>query len=329
MKKAAFFGESQQIAHVYDRGREDKVRLLTNLYPHVVTLESFAEHAPQLHDLQVIFSTWGMPRLTEEHLSQLPALKAVFYAAGSVQGFARPLLDRGILVVSAWQANAVPVAEFTLAQILLAGKGYFRNAQECRSPAGRRSAYRGQGNFGETVAILGAGAIGRRVIELLQPFHLHRIVFDPFLSDEDAHRLGVEKVALEEAFERAYIVTNHIANLPQTVNMLHGGLFERMRENATFINTGRGQTVDEPAFIRVLQSRPDITALLDVTNPEPPAPDSPLYTLPNVHLTSHIAGSIGDEVIRMADYCIEEFIAWEKGEPPRYAVSLEMLEKMA
>jgi len=329
MKKAAFFGEAKSIARVYDQGRHDKVRLLTDLYPHLIDLHNFADHVPHLRDLQVIFSTWGMPRLTVEHLARLPALEAVFYGAGSVQGFARPLLERGLLVVSAWQANAVPVAEFTLAQILLANKGYFRNTQECRSLAGRRGAFCGNGNFGETVAILGAGAIGRKVIELLRPFNLRVIVFDPFLGDEDAARLGVEKVTLEAAFERGYVVTNHIANLPHTVKMLHGGLFERMRENATFINTGRGATVDEPGFIRVLQARPDITALLDVTDPEPPGEDSPLYTLPNVHLTSHIAGSLGDEVIRMADYCIEEFLAWEKGDALRYAVTLEMLDTMA
>jgi phosphoglycerate dehydrogenase-like enzyme len=329
MKRAAMFGGASQINNVYSQGRKEQVAALTELYPVVVDKNNFEEHAPHLRECQVIFSTWGMPALTAEQLDQLPSLRAVFYAAGSVQGFARPLLERGITVVSAWQANAVPVAEFTLAQILLATKGYFRNVREYTSLQARGSAFVGRGNFGETVAVLGAGAIGRKVIELLHPFEFQIVVFDPFLSAENAARLGVDKVTLEEAFERGYVVTNHLANLPETKKMLHDSLFERMRDDATFINTGRGATVDENALIRVLQERPSLTALLDVTEPEPPISNSPLWSLPNAHLTSHIAGSVGDEVIRMADYCIQEFIAWEKGELLRYAVSLEMLNIMA
>ncbi len=330
MTKAALFGEPNQISRVYARGRKERVAALTDLYPHSVSRSSFAEHAPQLGDLEVIFSTWGMPALSESDLLRLPSLKAVFYAAGSVQGFARPLIERGITVVSAWQANGVPVAEFTLAQILLANKGYFRNTAACRSYEGRTGRpFTGPGNFGETVALLGAGAIGRKVIALLRPFSLNLVVFDPFLSEDEAQLLGARKVTLEEAFTDGFVVSNHLANNPQTVKLLQGDLFARMRPNATFINTGRGATVDEAGMITVLRERPDLTALLDVTYPEPPAPDSPLYTLPNVHLSSHIAGSIGDEVLRMADYCIEEFQAWQKGEPLQYAVRLDMLETMA
>jgi phosphoglycerate dehydrogenase-like enzyme len=225
--------------------------------------------------------------------------------------------------------NAIPVAEFTLAQILLSTKGYFCNTREYNHPAAHKTAFIGTGNFGETVALLGAGAIGRRVIELLRPFHLKIIVFDPFLSDDDAAELGVEKVSLQAAFERAFVVSNHLANLPETVGMLHGGLFESMRPHATFINTGRGATVDEPAMISVLQKRPDLTALLDVTFPDIPAENSPLFSAPNIQLSTHIAGSNGDEFVRLADCCIEEFLAWRSGAPLRYSVSLAMLEKMA
>jgi phosphoglycerate dehydrogenase-like enzyme len=290
---------------------------------------NFDGHAQHLREVEAIVSTWGMPSLTPEQLDAMPMLKVVFYAGGSVQGFARPLLERGIVVVSAWQANAVPVAEFTLGQILLATKGYFRNTREYKSPAARETAHRGRGNFGETVAILGAGAIGERVIKLLGAFDLQVIVFDPFLSDERAAMLGVEKVSLEAAFERAYVVSNHVADCQETAGMLNGALFERMRADATFINTGRGQTVREEELIAVLQARPDLTALLDITHPEPPIEGSLLYTLPNVQLTTHIAGSIGNELLRMAKCCLEEFIAWQNGEPLRYAVSLPMLDIMA
>ena len=326
---AAFFGNEVQIARVYAQDRRAQVTMQTRLYADVIGAADFATHVERLRELEVIFSTWGMPPLTLAQLEQLPNLKIVFYAAGSVQSFARPFLERGITVVSAWQANGVPVAEFTLAQILLSNKGYFANTRAFTAPENCRHAPTGPGNFGATLALLGAGAIGRKVIELLRPFHLKILVFDPFLSEQGAAQLGVEKVELLEAFARANVVSNHLANLPATVKMLRAEHFSAMPVGATFINTGRGHTVDEAGLIRVLQARPDLTALLDVTHPEPPVADSALYQLPNVQLSSHIAGSIGDEVVRMADYVLEEFYRWRQGEALRYAVTLEMLETMA
>lgn len=329
MKVSALFGSDDALERVYGKGRRKKIEGCTQLYASNVNRDNFCEHAPNLGEVEAIFSTWGMPLLSPEQLNSMPRLGAVFFAGGSVQHFARPLLERGIVVVSAWQANAIPVSEFTLAQILLATKGYFRNSHGYASPSQCLTDPHFKGNFGETVAILGAGAIGRRVIELLRPFNLKVIVFDPFLNEEAAVTLGVEKVTLEAAFERAYVVSNHLADLPETVGLLNGGLFERMRPNGTFINTGRGRTVDEEALIRTLQAQPDITALLDVTYPEPPVAGSLFYTLSNAHLSTHIAGSIGDELARMADYCLEEFMSWEKNAPLKYAVSLAMLETMA
>lgn len=327
--KAAFFGSEEQIARVYGQGRREQVAAETELYPHTVTAQNFDTHAPFLQETTAIFSTWGMPALTAAQIKQMPSLEALFYAAGSVQGFARPFLEQEVVVVSAWAANAVPVAEMTLAQILLACKGWFANAQACATAEGRKVATVGPGSYGETVALLGCGQIGRLVVKMLAPFHLKVVVFDPFLSDAAAAELGVERVTLDEAFARGFVVSNHLANLPETREMLRGAHFASMRPHATFINTGRGQTVQEAEMIDVLARRPDLMALLDVTDPEPPAAASRLYGLPNVRLTSHIAGSVGDEVVRMADYVLAEFAAWERGEPLRYAVTREMLATMA
>jgi phosphoglycerate dehydrogenase-like enzyme len=326
---ATFFGDRGVIQAVYAQGRREAVAGMTNLCPDIIDLDSFDRFADFLRTVEIIFSTWGMPLLTPARLDQLPALKAVFYAAGTVRGFAGPLLERGITVVSAWQANAVPVAEFTQAQILLAAKGYFRNTRAFRAPAAFQTAFRGRGNFGEKIALLGAGAIGRKLIDLLRPFNLRLLVFDPFLPPDEAAELDVRKVSLEEAFAEAYVVSNHLADLPETRNMLHRALFERMRRDATFINTGRGWTVDEEAMLEVLALRPDLTALIDVTQVEPPREGSLFYSLPNVHLSTHIAGSIEDERVRLADYCIQDFRAWRRGEPLRYRVSMEMMKTMA
>ena len=319
------------VDYVFAQGRRNQLADLCHLHPVIVTEVNFDHEVAGLQDLECIFSTWGMPRLTDQQVGQLPKLKAVFYAAGSVKGFAQTFLAAGVAVFSAWAANAVPVAEFSVAQILLSCKGYFRNTRDCRIPPPLRQqgAFTGPGNYGETVAIIGAGQIGRRMIALLKPFALKVAVVDPYLSEHEAAELGVQKTNLEEAFLTAYVISNHLPNLPTLAKVLNGRLFASMRPNATFINTGRGAQVNEPELIAVLQQRPDLTALLDVTDPEPPGPNSEFYTLPNVQLSSHIAGSIRDEVVRMADYMIEEFRRWRDGEPLRYAVTLAMLDTMA
>jgi phosphoglycerate dehydrogenase-like enzyme len=334
---AAFFNSGASfrggniIDYVYARGRREQVAAMTDLYPVVINADNFREHADKLAGVEVIFSTWGMPVLAAADLERLPALRAVFYAAGSVQGFARPFLARRVTVCSAWGANAVSVAEFCLAQVLLACKGYFRNTHDCRVPECNRptAAFQGRGAYGEKVAIIGAGQIGRRLIGLLKPFRLEVLVVDPYLSVTEAEELNVRKVSLDEAFREAYVVSNHLPNLPTLQRVLDGRLFESMRPDATFINTGRGAQVNEPDLIDVLRRRPDLQVLLDVTDPEPPPAGSGFYDLPNVRLSGHMAGAHDDEVVRMADFMIEEFGRWQAGEALHYAVTLEMLERMA
>jgi phosphoglycerate dehydrogenase-like enzyme len=328
---AAFFGSgtAANIDYVYAQGRRARVGELADVYPVVITAENFAEHAAGLGHVAAIFSTWGMPCLTGAQLDRLPGLRAVFFAAGSVKGFAEPLLQRGIAVVSAVAANAVPVAEFTVAQIMLALKGYFRNTAAVADPTSYRTAPRGPGGYGARVALLGAGAVGRAVIERLRAYTLEVVVVDPTLTDADAAALGVTLVSLPEAFATAQVVSNHLPNLPALRGVLNGALLGTLRPDAVFINTGRGAQVVEADLIATLQARPDVTVLLDVTDPEPPAAGSPLYTLPNAHLSTHIAGSLGNEVVRMADLVIEEFLRWQAGAPLQHAVRLEQLPMLA
>jgi len=180
VKKAAFFSDRpEKIGHVYGKGREERIAEIADLYPEIVTSDNFGEHADALKDLEAIFSTWGMWSV-EAHLDRLPKLGALFYAAGSVRRF-MPLMERGIVVVSGWGANAVSVAEFTLAQILLSCKGYFRNAREFKERRRGGGVSRGRGVFGETIAVIGAGMVGRTLIGLLKHHALEVVVVDPYL----------------------------------------------------------------------------------------------------------------------------------------------------
>ena len=321
----------RNIDYVYGCGRREELARLVDLHPDVLNKSELLRQAEKFAGLKYIFTTWGMPVLTEEELSWFPELKAVFYAAGSVKFFAAPFLKKGVAVISAAETNGQPVAAFVASQILLGCKGYFRNTGDCRD-AGKRIAggcHSGPGIDRARVALISTGRITVQVIELLKPHELEIVAFNPYLSHAEADALGITKVSLEDAFRTADVISNHLPDIPETKRMLTAAHFSAMKPGAVFINTGRGAQIVEADLIRVFTGRTDLTALLDVTDPEPPQPDSPLYTLPNIHLTSHIAGSLGTEVVRMADTVMDDFKRMESKGAPRFAVTLEMLEKMA
>lgn len=307
MKAVFVCAKKETVDYVYSESQRKQIAEVTDLMPEIVNAGNF--DSVDLKDVEVIFSTWGMMCFTGEQLDRMPNLKAVFYGAGATDYFARPLLARGIKVISAWKANAIPVAEFVLAQIILSMKNYFSNNWNNK--------FAGPGCYGETVALIGAGAISSKLQEMLKVLNLNVLVIPS--------RPERRTVSLEEAFRTAYVVSNHLPNREDNQKVLTRELFASMRQGATFINTGRGAQVDEAGLIEVLKARPDLTALLDVTFPEPPEAGSELYTLPNVRLTTHIAGSLNDEVHRMADYVIGDYLHFAAGEPLEHEVTEEML----
>ncbi|MDX1933303.1 MAG: hydroxyacid dehydrogenase [Capsulimonadales bacterium] len=330
MVKAAILAPVATVERVYTPEHRQRIASRCDLFPQIIAPDRMNEYLTAIGETEVIFSTWGMPRLTPSQLDALTKLRVVFYAAGSVQGFAPSLLERGITVVSAWHANAVPVSEFVLSQILLAGKGYFRNLREYTgAPGSFPAAYRGPGNHHTTVALLGYGAVGRAVRALLRPFRLSVLVYDPFLDPAVAVEHDVEPVTIEAAFERSVVVSNHLADKPEIAGRIRADLLRRLPNGGVFINSGRGRTVSESDLAEVMAERPDLTALLDVTHPEPAAPDSPLHRLPNVLISTHIAGPIGAECGLLADLCVEEFDRYLVGEPLRHRVTAEMLPRLA
>lgn len=338
MKSAIFNNTSSedvhdQISYVYRGDCLKRIADITDVYPKRISAKNFDAEAPFLEDIEVIFSTWGMPQLSAEQVAKMPNLKVVFYAAGSIKGFAPPFLERGIIVCSAAPANAVPVAEFCTAQILLSCKRYFSNTRSIRTKSwSNANKEAGKGVYGETIALIGAGVIARNVITFLSAFNLRIIVVDPYLERDpnEAKALGIAKVvSMEEAFSEAYVVSNHLPNLDSLRKVITKSHFSSMREGATFINTGRGAQVDEAGLVEIFTQREDLTALLDVSDPEPPLEGSPITQLPNIQLSSHIAGSLNDEVQRMADNMLEECMRYQKGEALQYAVGLAKLENMA
>jgi phosphoglycerate dehydrogenase-like enzyme len=288
--------------------------------------QSYAEWRGRLDDVEAIFSGWGMARMDAAFFEVFPALKVLFYGAGAVSGFVTDeIWTRGVQIANANVANGYSVAEYTAAQVVLCLKqawplalGMKRERQWVK-PAHASVV----GLYGGTVGIVSLGAIGRMVAERLRRHDVRLIAYEPFVTPDVAGSLGVELVGLHELFQHADVVTCHTPWLPETVGLLHGAHFRAMKPNASFINTARGAVVNEAEMIDALRERPDIFAILDVTYPEPPAPDSPLWDLPNVAITPHIAGSMGLECRRMGRMMVDELDRWLRSEPLRHRVNRE------
>lgn len=330
--KIALFGTNQiQFAKVYTPEVLEKLGSYGELSVKI-NQQNLEDNADFLADCEIAFSTWGMPQFTKEEIAKyMPKLKAVFYSAGTVQYFARPFLESGIKVFSAFAANAVPVAEYTFAQITLAAKGYFQSEKNYRFLPVRSLLFANSstGNFGCKVGLVGLGAIGKMVAEKLKALDVEVYACDPFVPEETAKELGVTLVDMETLFSECDIISNHLANKPELENIFNGKLFKRMKKRSTFINTGRGAQVAEYQLAFSLLLHPSRTFVADVIKKEFFPYISPLFWCPNAILTPHIAGSTGKEPQRMAYYMMEEMEKLVAGESTKYEVTLESLERMA
>jgi len=331
MLQGLYLLASQYVDMIYDEPEQAEIRKMVDIYAPPQTIESIQENPEVLADAEVIFSGWGSPKLDEEFLAKAPKLKAYFYGAGSIRNVVTPAFwERDIPICSAYEANAVPVAEYCLSQILFSLKLGWKSVMQIK----RNQAFPGRdwvpGAYDTTVGLVSLGMIGRLTAELLKPFDLRVIAYSTSLTPEGADELGIDAVcSLDEVFQRSHVVSLHTPWLPQTENMIQGRHFRMLRPEATFINTARGAVVNEPEMIEVLQERPDLWAILDVTHPEPPVSGSPLYTLPNVILTHHIAGSMFGECRRMGQYMIDDCQHFLAGEPMEHEISYEQAQRLA
>lgn len=286
------------------------------------TRRSILESRALLNSVEAIFSGWGAPVLDKDFLDAAPNLKIIFYAAGAIGSWMTDAAwQRGIRVTTASSANAIPVAEYTLATILFSlkhGWALSRQTREQRTFVPRDNA---PGCFGSRIGLIGLGTIGRLVLSMLKRFDFEISVYDPFLSSSDAERLGVTRLTLPTLFASSDVVSLHAPELSETAGMITGELIDALPVGATFINTARGSIVRESEMLDVLERRPDLQAVLDVCDPEPPSPKSRLYTLPNVMLTPHIAGSVGRECQRMGRYMLEELDRYLAGVPLKWEIT--------
>ncbi|GAA1244988.1 phosphoglycerate dehydrogenase-like enzyme [Microbacterium phyllosphaerae] len=277
-----------------------------------------------LSDTEILVTSWGAPRLDAELLDRMPRLRAVVHAAGSVQQLVSDeLWERGITVTSAADANAVPVAEYTFATIILAFKRAFVHMRspstvlEWRDLVGSTR----YGSVGRTVGIVGFSRIGRRVVRMLGQLDGIRIlVADPFVSPQAVADAGAELLPLDEMLDQVDVLSLHAPALPETRHMIGAAELAALHDGATVINTARGWILDHDALLAECAAG-RLDAVLDVTEPDPLPTDSPLRTLPNVALTPHIAGSMGNEARRLADSALDDVEALLRGGVPSQVIT--------
>lgn len=330
--KIALFGTSKyNFSRVYTEKVMEKLLKYGQVSP-LSTMDDVKKNREFFKDCEVAFATWGMIHPTEKEIREyLPNLKVLFYSAGTVQDFAEPFLNCGVRVFSAFAANAVPVAEYTFSQIVLATKGFFQASKRFKIafPLSVKLANSTPGNFESKIGLVGLGAIGSMVAERLKSLDVEVLAYDPFISEERARALNVRLVSLEEIFTECDVISNHLANKKELNNIFDSKYFNRMKKYSVFINTGRGAQVDEWALAKSLLLHPSRTAVLDVLKREYIPYINPLFWCPNAVITPHMAGSMGNETQRMAYYMIEQFENYINGQPTKYEITLEMLSTMA
>jgi phosphoglycerate dehydrogenase-like enzyme len=329
---ALFAMRSRHMAEVFTPDVLTQICRLTQVDPGLVA-ERF--DSPRIRralaDTEILITGWGCPPLDAATLAAAPRLRVVLHAAGTVKAHVtQECWDRGLLVSSAAAANAIPVAEYALAAILFAGKGVFSLRERYRddrifTPAAMIS---GVGNFGRRVGIIGASRTGRRVLELLRPFDLDVHLADPYVTATEAAGLGARLLPLDDLLRRCPVVSVHAPSIPETYGMLDAGRLALLADGAVLINTARGEIVDTAALIaEVTAGR--ISAVLDVTDPEPVPPSSPLFDLPGVFLTPHVSGSHGNELHRLGRCALDELRRVVAGQPLAHRVHEDELARSA
>jgi phosphoglycerate dehydrogenase-like enzyme len=281
---------------------------------------------------EACITSWGVARFDADVMDAAPILKAMAHMGSSVKRFVSDAFwARKMHLTSAGIVLARTVAETTIGLMLVGQKQIWPLGQHVREGGWRDSPvwerWYSRELFRKQVGIIGASNVGRHVIQLLEPYDATILLYDPFVSEDQAIEMGATKLELNELLARADVVSLHAPANPQTHHMLNAEGLALMKDDALLINTGRGSLIDEQALITEL-SKGRFFAFLDVTDPEPPAQDSPLRRLPNVVVTPHIAGCI-ENCNHMGELAVEELRRFFSGEPAVYQITQELFQRIA
>ena len=314
--RAALLMDPALVSFVF--GDDERQRLAEMLEIDMTDAATSLAGIPAPSEVELLITGWGVPVIDRDGLDAFPALRAIVHWGGGIGFLDEAASARGIRISSARAANAVPVAEFTQAMITLAAKdAFWLSRQYCAEQRfiDREATAPRAGLFRTTVGIVGASTIGTMVIEKLRASDVEVLLYDPYATPETAQRLGAELIDdLEELARRSRILSVHAPETPRTAGMMSRAVLAALPDGATLVNTARGALVDQDALVDELQ-RGRLRAVLDVTEPDVLEAGHPLYTLPNVFLTPHLAGSMGVELRRLGESALAEVERFVAGAP--------------
>jgi phosphoglycerate dehydrogenase-like enzyme len=283
--------------------------------------------------VEILVTGWGTPALDELLSDWSPEnspLRLVAHTCGTIKYLLpQSALERGLLVVHANESLAEAVAEFTIGAIIGMRRQIILCAERYR--AGKPPLpYTSMNELpGTVIGMIGASAIGRRVMELLKPWQVEILLYDPYCPEDIAAAYNARPVDLMTLMRESDMVSLHAPITPETINMLRAEHFNAMKDGALFINTARGVLVDHDALFAALQTG-RIWALLDVTDPVEPLPrSSPFFDLENCVLIHHQAGNSNQARQRQGKYSGEDIVRYLKGQPVKFRVMPERWNTMA
>ena len=259
-------------------------------------------------------------KMTEEYVRAAKKAKLIQLWGAGYDAYDLDLLkELNIALQNGVGFNAPAVAEMAVLHMLALNRKLLYVDHALRSGRWLKTEMRDQcvSLYGKTIGIVGFGNIGRRLCELVYGMKAARVVYyDVFrASPETESALNAEYMELDDLLRTADVVSLHLPLTDSTRHIINAEKLALMKPDAILINTARGAIVDEAALVGALKKRTIRGAGLDTFDPEPPAPDNPLFALNNVVLTSHGAGAVFENIPPRVQHVYDCIVKFEKGEP--------------
>ncbi len=267
-------------------------------------------------------------KATAEVINAADKLRVIGRAGVGVDNIDIPAAsEKGIVVMNTPGANTVATAEHTMALLLSLCRHVPQAAASLKAGRWDRKLYKGTEMRGKTIGIVGLGRIGRRVARRCRAFGMDVICFDPYLSDERAHEMHIERVSMDELLARSDFVTLHAALTPKTRGLIGKEAIAKMKDGVRIVNAARGALIDEEALIAALESGKVGGAALDVLTQEPADPENPLLHMDNVVVTPHLAASTNEAQRQVGIQVVEQVIDALHDVDYRNAINMPVVER--
>ncbi len=270
--------------------------------------EKLAEIIGQYDGLAIRSAT----KVTEKLLASADRLKVVGRAGIGVDNVDIPAASkRGVIVMNTPFGNSVTTAEHAIAMMFAVARQLPEASASTHAGKWEKNRFMGTELFNKTLGVIGAGNIGGIVCDRALGLHMKVVAYDPFLSEDRAKTMGVQKVELDELLKRADFITLHVPLTDKTRNILSAENLAKTKKGVRIVNCARGGLIDEAALAEALKSGHVAGAGLDVFEVEP-ATENPLFNMPNVVCTPHLGASTSEAqenvalqvAEQMADYLL-------------------------